>query len=449
MSQSQSRQGEGRRDRERREQQEREAATRRRNREHEVTPDDTSPYPLGIYTRDQGTTQLHSFKVYNTLFHINSKYYPVKGIGRGAYGVVVSACDVDIGRKVAIKKVPQLFHDLVDAKRILREIKLLQHLKHENIVSLVDIIPNREALSLKIPRKLNDLYIILDYMDSDLHKIIYSNNTLSDEHIQYLIYQILRGLKYIHSANVIHRDLKPSNLLLNANCHLRIADFGLARAYNERETMTEYVVTRWYRAPEIMCSNLMYDYQIDVWSTGCIFAELLMRNPIFPGDDYRQQLHLMFSILGTPTEADHRCITNPFASQFIKSLPPRSPTPLREYINSTTARVNINPLALDLLEKMLVFDPAKRITIDKALKHPYLAALHDPTIEVVCETPWNSDFELSIEGRNLTRDKLAELFFEEMQAIQKEEWKPYLGPAIPVATTRETPASESAQPPGV
>ena len=128
-----------------------------------------------------------------------------------------------------------------------------------------------------------ELYIVLDYMDTDLHKIIYSSNVITDEHIQYFIYQILRGLKYIHSANVIHRDLKPSNILVNSNCHLKICDFGLARGYQEADYLTEYVVTRWYRAPEIMCSSDAYDYKIDVWATGCILAELLMRNPIFPG----------------------------------------------------------------------------------------------------------------------------------------------------------------------
>ena len=109
-------------------------------------------------------------------------------------------------------------------------------------------------------------------MDTDLHKIIYSSNSLSDEHIQYFIYQVLRGLKYIHSANVIHRDLKPSNLLLNANCHLKICDLGLAAGFKEQAYMTEYVVTRWYRAPEVMCSCEAYDFKIDVWSTGCILA---------------------------------------------------------------------------------------------------------------------------------------------------------------------------------
>lgn len=332
---------------------------------------------------------------------IDARYVPSKGIGRGAYGVVVSAVDVDTNHKVAIKKIPRLFHDLVDAKRILREIKLLRHFRHENIIGLRDLAPAYGPFE--------ELFIILDYMDTDLHKIIYSSNSLSDDHVQYFVYQILRGLKYIHSANVIHRDLKPSNLLLNANCHLKICDFGLARGFKEQDYMTEYVVTRWYRAPEIMCSCEAYDFKIDVWSTGCILAELLMRNPIFPGDDYKQQLNLIFNIIGTPTKEDMSCITNEYALQYIKSLPVREPVPLAKVVGK-----KVNPLALDLLEKMLTFNPKKRISVNEALAHPYLAALHDPKIEIVCSQPWDHDFENELMDKNLTKEALQEFMWDEI-----------------------------------
>ncbi len=334
-------------------------------------------------------------------FIIDSRYVPSKGIGRGAYGVVVSATDVDTGYKVAIKKIPRLFNDLVDAKRILREIKLLRHFRHENVVGLRDLCPAYGPF--------DELFIVLDYMDTDLHKIIYSSNQLTDEHIQYFLYQILRGLKYIHSANVIHRDLKPSNLLLNANCHLKICDFGLARSFNEQDYMTEYVVTRWYRAPEIMCSCDAYDYKIDVWSTGCILAELLLRNPIFPGEDYKQQLNIVFNVIGTPTEEDRPCITNEFAYQYIRSLPVRQKVPFSKVLPEGT-----NPLAIDLLEKMLVFNPKKRMSIDDALRHPYLRELHDPKIEIVCSEPWNHEFEAELVDKNLTKEALQEFMWDEI-----------------------------------
>jgi mitogen-activated protein kinase 1/3 len=208
---------------------------------------------------------MHQFKVNACVFIVDSKYFPVKALGHGAYGVVCSAHDQSAGnKKVAIKKISKAFDDLIDGKRILREVKLLRHFNHENVVGLRDLIPPPAEMAFE------DMYMVLDFMETDLHKIIYSKNELTDEHIQYFIYQILKALKYIHSAHVIHRDLKPSNLLLNSNCDLKVCDFGLARGVNvdEQSELTEYVVTRWYRAPEVMCSCQEYDHKIDVWSTG-------------------------------------------------------------------------------------------------------------------------------------------------------------------------------------
>jgi mitogen-activated protein kinase 1/3 len=146
-----------------------------------------------------------------------------------------------------------------------------------------------------------DVYIVSELMETDLYRIIYSKQSLSLDHVQYFIYQVLRALKYIHSANVLHRDLKPSNLLVNSNCDLKICDFGLARGVygseqmrdsNKRHLLTEYVVTRWYRAPEIMLACHEYDKPVDIWSTGCILAELLARKPFFPGEDYIDQVRI-------------------------------------------------------------------------------------------------------------------------------------------------------------
>merc|ERR1711970_728496 len=209
-------------------------------------------------------------------------------IGKGAYGVVCSASNSVTGERLAIKKISNAFDNVVDAKRMLREIKLLRHLQHENIVKIKDILPPPSLENFK------DMYILYELMDTDLHQIIRSSQPLSDEHCQYFIYQLLRGLKYIHSANVLHRDLKPSNLLLNANCDLKVCDFGLARSAASTEDnqgfMTEYVATRWYRAPEIMLTFKEYTKAIDVWSVGCILAEMLSGKPLFPGKDYHHQL---------------------------------------------------------------------------------------------------------------------------------------------------------------
>jgi len=339
-------------------------------------------------------------------FTVDAKYQPLKPLGRGAYGVVCSANDKVSGRKTAIKKIPKAFDDLVDAKRILREIKLLRHFKHENIVGLRDLIGPIEG------EPFEDIYMILDFMETDLHKIIYSKNELTDEHIQYFIYQLLKGLKYIHSAHVIHRDLKPSNLLLNGNCDLKICDFGLARGVKEEVDyeLTEYVVTRWYRAPEVMCSCQEYDHKIDVWSTGCILAELHGRKPLFPGDDYIKQMNLIFSVLGTPSKSDMKFISNEKALEYIKSLKKQPKIPFNKIYKDA------NPLALDLLDRMLVFNPHERINVDEALEHPYFKSLHNVKTEHACSRAFDFEFE----KLNMTKEVLQEFMWQEIQHYRPE-----------------------------
>jgi mitogen-activated protein kinase 1/3 len=165
----------------------------------------------------------HTFSVSATTFTVDERFELIKLIGIGAYGVVVSCIDNKTKTKVAIKKVQNAFEDLIDAKRILREIKLLKFFEHENIITLLDVMKPEKRTGY------NDIYIISDLMETDLHKVIYSKQELTDEHIQYFIYQIFRGVLYMHSANVVHRDLKPSNILANKNCDLKICDLGLGR----------------------------------------------------------------------------------------------------------------------------------------------------------------------------------------------------------------------------
>lgn len=198
-----------------------------------------SPYQVRLIQLTQTTI--------GTTFQVKDNYEYIKMVGRGAYGVVVSATDTKRDVGIAIKKVPNAFEDLIDAKRIVREIKLLSFFDHENIITMIDI--------EKPPAKtgFEDIYIITDLMETDMHRVIYSRQELTDDHIQFFVYQLLRGLLNMHSALVIHRDLKPSNLLLNKNCDLKICDLGLARGFDLNDNLlTEYVVTRWYRAPEII-----------------------------------------------------------------------------------------------------------------------------------------------------------------------------------------------------
>ncbi|KAG2332237.1 hypothetical protein Bca52824_003417 [Brassica carinata] len=233
-------------------------------------------------------------------------------IGKGSYGVVCSAIDTLTGEKVAIKKIHDIFEHISDAARILREIKLLRLLRHPDIVEIKHIMlpPSR--------REFKDIYVVFELMESDLHQVIKANDDLTREHYQFFLYQLLRALKYIHTANVYHRDLKPKNILANANCKLKICDFGLARvAFNDTPTTiiwTDYVATRWYRAPEL-CGSFYSKYTpaIDIWSIGCIFAEVLMGKPLFPGKNVVHQLDLMTDLLGTPSlDTISRALADPY-----------------------------------------------------------------------------------------------------------------------------------------
>lgn len=349
--------------------------------------------------------QFLQYNIFGNLFEVTAKYRPpIMPIGRGAYGIVCSVLNSETNEMVAMKKIANAFDNHMDAKRTLREIKLLRHFDHENVVALRDVVPP------PLRREFTDVYIATELMDTDLHQIIRSNQSLSEEHCQYFLYQILRGLKFIHSANVIHRDLKPSNLLLNANCDLKICDFGLARPTAENEFMTEYVVTRWYRAPELLLNSSDYTAAIDVWSVGCIFMELMTRKPLFPGKDHVNQMRLLIELLGTPTESDLGFVRNEDARRYIRQLPSHPRQPLAAVFS------HVHPLAIDLIEKMFTFDPTKRITVEEALAHPYLARLHDIADEPVCPKPFSFEFE----QQPLGEEQMKDMIYQEALSLNPE-----------------------------
>ncbi|KAJ1799964.1 mitogen activated protein kinase [Coemansia sp. RSA 2399] len=343
---------------------------------------------------------------------LDGAYRIVRDIGQGAYGFVCEAEHIETGQHVAIKKVSRVGEKEVLAKRSLREIKLMRHFSgHENIISLLDIdVANTPTF--------NEIYLIQELMEADLQLIIKSGQPLTDAHFQYFLYQICRGLKYIHSAGVLHRDLKPSNLLVNANCSLRICDFGLARGLAETPEgnigfMTEYVATRWYRAPEIMLSFLSYTKAIDMWSVGCIFAELLGGKPLFKGRDYVDQLNQILQILGTPDDATLSRIGSERAQMYIRSLP------FMPKVSWDRIFPNATPTALDLLEKMLDFDPSTRITIEETLAHPYLKAYHNPDDEVSCPVACDMSFEAITNMPQVKRMIIDEVIDFKRQAVQE------------------------------
>jgi len=298
-------------------------------------------------------------------FVISSGYNPVGMIGEGAYGVVCSAVHIPTQRKVAIKRITPFDHSMF-CLRTLREIKLLRHFNHENIISILDILRPPSLAEL------TEVYLVQELMETDLHRVI-RTQSLSDDHCQYFIYQTLRALKALHSADVLHRDLKPSNLLLNANCDLKLCDFGLARSarpppdVDDTSTfLTEYVATRWYRAPEVMLTFKEYTRAIDIWSVGCVLAEMLSGKPLFPGRDYHHQLSLILDTLGTPSIDDFYAISSQRSREYIRALP------FRRQKSFSQLFPEANPLAIDLIEKCLTFSPKRRINVEEALRHPYM-----------------------------------------------------------------------------
>lgn len=360
----------------------------------------------------------HSFKVFNQDFTVDRRFQLIKEIGHGAYGIVCSARFVDAAEDtaVAIKKVTNVFSKTLLCKRSLRELKLLRHFRgHKNITCLydMDIVFNTDS-------SFNGLYLYEELMECDMHQIIKSSQPLTDAHYQSFVYQILCGLKYIHSADVLHRDLKPGNLLVNADCQLKICDFGLARGYSENpvennQFLTEYVATRWYRAPEIMLSYQGYTKAIDVWSTGCILAEFLGGKPIFKGKDYVNQLNQILQVLGTASDETLNRIGSKNVQSYIHQLGYIPKVPLVELYP------NANPQALDLLEKMLTFDPQKRVTVDEALQHPYLSIWHDPADEPICTEKFDFSFEVVND-----MDELTQMVIDEVQDFRRFVRQPLL-----------------------
>ncbi|KAF3437194.1 hypothetical protein FNV43_RR19947 [Rhamnella rubrinervis] len=368
---------------------------------------------ISMETQKKGALETDFFTEYGEA----NRYQIQEVVGKGSYGVVGSAIDSHTGEKVAIKKINDVFEHVSDATRILREIKLLRLLRHPDIVEIKHIMlpPSR--------REFRDIYVVFELMESDLHQVIKANDDLTPEHYQFFLYQLLRGLKYIHTANVFHRDLKPKNILANADCKLKICDFGLARvSFNDAPSAifwTDYVATRWYRAPEL-CGSFFSKYTpaIDIWSIGCIFAEMLTGKPLFPGKNVVHQLDLMTDLLGTPSSESTARIRNEKARRYLSSMRKKQPVPFSQKFP------NADPLALRLLEHLLAFDPKDRPTAEEALSDPYFNGLanvdREPSTQPI------SKLEFEFERRKLTKDDVRELIYREILEYHPQMLQEYL-----------------------
>ncbi|KAF8052590.1 hypothetical protein N665_1540s0013 [Sinapis alba] len=346
-----------------------------------------------------------------------NRYEVQEVVGKGSYGVVASALDTHTGERVAIKKINDVFDHVSDATRILREIKLLRLLRHPDVVEIKHIMlpPSR--------REFRDIYVVFELMESDLHQVIKANDDLTPEHYQFFLYQLLRGLKYVHAANVFHRDLKPKNILANADCKLKICDFGLARvSFNDAPTAifwTDYVATRWYRAPEL-CGSFFSKYTpaIDIWSVGCIFAEMLLGKPLFPGKNVVHQLDLMTDFLGTPPPESISKIRNEKARRYLSSMRKKQPVPFSHKFRKA------DPLALRLLERLLAFDPKDRASAEDALSDPYFSGLSNSEREP--STQPISKLEFDFERKKLNKDDVRELIYREILEYHPQMLEEYM-----------------------
>jgi len=296
-------------------------------------------------------------------------------VGKGAYGIVWKAVSVETGEVVAVKKIFDAFQNATDAQRTFREIMFLQELgDHENILKLLDVMKAENN---------RDIYLVFEYMETDLHAVIRAN-ILEEVHKEYIIYQLLKALKFLHSGGVIHRDLKPSNLLLNSDCLLKVGDFGLARSIDRDNVLTDYVATRWYRAPEILLGSQQYTAGVDMWSVGCILGELIGGKPMFPGSSTMNQLDRILELTGQPSDEDLESIQSPFALTMLDTLPPVTKRSYKELYPAASEE------ALDMLQHLLSFNPNKRYTAVDALEHPYVGAFHNP------EEEYSSDHKIEI-----------------------------------------------------
>jgi len=308
------------------------------------------------------------------------------------------------------KKIFNAFQNATDSQRTYREVFLLKELTHKNIIRLHKIIRAENE---------EDIYLIFEYMDSDLHYAIRSG-ILGEDHKRFVVYQLFKGLLFLHSANIVHRDLKPENLLIDTACQLKIADFGLARSLHETEgsayIMTDYVATRWYRAPEIVLGSNVYTKAVDMWAVGCIISELYSSKPLFPGRSTLDQLSKIMEVTGKPNEQELEETSNSKSSLTLFNSISRLVFRSLEGVLS-----DCDEEALDIIKKLILFSPKNRLKIEDLVSHSYVSRFREESEEVIC----TSTIRVPIDDN--TR-KSIETYKEELHNLSDVDLIPTLQP---------------------
>ena len=305
-------------------------------------------------------------------------------IGQGTFGKVYKSSyytkDNEL-KTVAIKKIPMSSQDEGLPLTAVREIAILQAYHHPNLVELLDII----IAPVKPPNYRGHVDLIFEYMEHDISALVESKIQFTQGEIKNIMKQILTGIAYLHSNNIIHRDIKSANILLNNNGVVKLGDFGLARTIcplpQRNKLYSGNVVTIWYRPPELLLGMKNYDLKVDMWSIGCVFAELLMGEPIFKGNNEKEQVQEIFTICGSPNEN-----TWPGISLFpsYEYLMPRNTFDNNLKLSITSkSKSPIDDITFDLIQKMLMVNPRDRISAEEALKHEYFSDSHQVKIEEI------------------------------------------------------------------
>jgi mitogen-activated protein kinase 1/3 len=336
-------------------------------------------------------------------FMVPEHWRLLKVLGKGAYGTVASFEDTCSGERMAVKQICNAFSDLSDGMRTLREIMVLRSVQHKHIVQMRYLLPPKA-------QDFDDVYLVQELLDTNLEQIIRSKQKLSEFHHRYMAHGILSGLCHLHEMDVVHRDLKPANILVNADCTVKICDLNLARSsrplrparckrgdqYPKQGGMTEYICTRWYRAPEVVLLRGAYGTPMDIWAVGCILCEFVLRKPLFAGTNSHDQLRKIAAVLGAPpAEAVFWPYLASGADRFLRSLVGKQGQCWQ------TLLPGASPTCVRAVEQMLTWDPQTRSTARECLRFTFFEDVVDPAPRPFPSTTMDWSFDVAEPTREI------------------------------------------------